>query len=199
MSGGAAVEGLRETLRAFSKLDKDAQKAARDEVQKVANLLARELAQAGRATGDPRNRHVAQSIRGTRERTPVVKVGNAQRMAVSRAGRGPRASDLMFGMEFGSTNVATRGGDNATVRGGRPGWRFPERTPRARPSRTGDRRPSEPARRAVDQGHPRTHPGRKGRQRAADGRQPCRPWPSSVRPDVRHGVRVDERRNEGRG
>ena len=132
MSGGAAVEGLRETLRAFSKLDKDAQKAARDEVQKVANLLARELAQAGRATGDPRNRHVAQSIRGTRERTPVVKVGNAQRMAVSRAGRGPRASDLMFGMEFGSTNVATRGGDNATVRGGRPGWRFPERTPRAR-------------------------------------------------------------------
>ena len=128
MSGGAAVEGLRETLRAFSSLDKDAQRAARDEVQKVANLLARELAQAGRATGDRRNAHVAASIRGTRERTPVVKVGNAQRMAA--AGR-PRASDLMFGMEFGSTNVASRGGDNATVRGGRPGWRFPERTPRA--------------------------------------------------------------------
>ena len=109
MSGGAAVDGLKETLRAFSRLDKDAQKAARDEVQKVANLLARELAAAGRATGDSRNRHVASSIRGTRERSPVVKVGSAQRMAVSRRGQGPRASDLMFGMEFGSTSTATRG------------------------------------------------------------------------------------------
>ena len=128
MGGGANVQGLRETLRAFGKLDKDTQKAARDEVQKVANLLARELQSAGRAQGDSRNRHVAQSIRGTRERTPVVKVGNAQRM--SSGGR-PRASDLMFGMEFGSTSVGSRGGDNATRRGGRPGWRFPERTPRA--------------------------------------------------------------------
>ena len=128
MSGGAAVEGLRETLRAFGRLDKDAQKAARDEVQKVANLLASEIASAGRRQGDRRNAHVASSVRGTRERTPVVKVGNAQRMAA--AGR-PRASDLMFGIEFGSTNIASRGGDNATMRGGRPGWRFPERTPRA--------------------------------------------------------------------
>jgi len=130
MRSGAQVEGLRETLRAFSKLDKDAQKAARTEVQKVANVLAREIAAVGRRDRDPRNRHVAQSIRGTRERTPVIKIGNAQRLGVSRGGRGPRASDLMFGMEFGSSDVASRGGDNATVRGGRPGWRFPERTPR---------------------------------------------------------------------
>jgi hypothetical protein len=41
----------------------------------------------------------------------------------------------MFGMEFGSTNVGSRGGDNATIRGGRPGWRFPERTPRAQGGR----------------------------------------------------------------
>ena len=127
MSAGAQVEGLRETLRAFSKLDKDAQKAARDEVQKVANLLAQEIASAGRRQGDSRNRHVAGSIRGTRERSPVIKIGSAQRMAA--AGR-PRASDLMFGMEFGSTDLASRGGDNATRRGGRPGWRFPERTPK---------------------------------------------------------------------
>jgi hypothetical protein len=128
MSSGAQVEGLRETLRAFSRLDKETQKAARDEVQKVANLLAREIAQSGRGQGDRRNAHVASSVRGTRERSPVVKVGSAQRMA---GGGRPRASDLMFGMEFGSTNVGSRGGDNATVRGGRPGWRFPERTPKA--------------------------------------------------------------------
>jgi hypothetical protein len=125
MSGGAAVEGLRETLRAFSKLDKDTQKAARDEVQKVANLLAREIAAAGNR-GDRRTAFVADSVRGTRERTPVVKIGAARRMPVSRGGQGPRASDLMFGMEFGSSG----GVDNPTVRGGAPGWRFPDRSPR---------------------------------------------------------------------
>jgi len=125
IKSGATVEGLKETLRAFSRLDKDAQKAARDEVQKVADLLAREIAAAGNRQTS-RDRFVAQSVRGTRERTPVIKIGNAQRMPVSRSGRGPRASDLMFGMEFGSSG----GVDNPTARGGRPGWRFPERSPR---------------------------------------------------------------------
>jgi hypothetical protein len=124
VSGGAAVEGLNETLRAFRGLDKDAQKAVRDEVQKVANLLAREVASAGKSRSK-RDAWVAGSVRGTRERTPVIKIGSAKRMPVSRSGQGPRASDLMFGMEFGS-----RGGtDNPTARGGRPGWRFPDETP----------------------------------------------------------------------
>jgi hypothetical protein len=124
LSGGAVVEGLQETLKAFSRLDKDAQKAARDEVQKVANLLAREIAAAGNR-GSKRDRWVAQSVRGTRERSPVVKIGSAKRMPVSRSGSGPRASDLMFGMEFGSAG----GTDNPTAKGGRPGWRFPVETP----------------------------------------------------------------------
>ena len=124
LSGGAVVEGLQETLKAFSRLDKDAQKAARDEVQKVANLLAREIAAAGNR-GSKRDRWVAQSVRGTRERSPVVKIGSAKRMPVSRPGSGPRASDLMFGMEFGSAG----GTDNPTAKGGRPGWRFPVETP----------------------------------------------------------------------
>jgi hypothetical protein len=123
-SGGAVVEGLNETLRAFSRLDRDAQKAARDEVQKVANLLAAEIAAAGRSRST-RDAWVASSVRGTRERTPVIKVGSAKRMPVSRRGQGPRASDLMFGMEFGSSG----GIDNPTSRGGRPGWRFPAETP----------------------------------------------------------------------
>jgi hypothetical protein len=122
-SGGAVVEGLNETLRAFRGLDKATQKAVRDEVQKVANLLAREIAAAGNSRSK-RDAWVASSVRGTRERTPVIKIGSAKRMPVSRSGQGPRASDLMFGMEFGS-----RGGtDNPTARGGRPGWRFPAET-----------------------------------------------------------------------
>ena len=124
------VEGLRSTLRAFSKLDKDVQKAARDEVQKVANMLAREIAAAGRRQGDRRSQFVAGTVRGTRERTPVIKVGKATRISVSRRGQGPRASDLMYGMEFGSAGVGGKATDLPTVRGGKPGWRFPERTPR---------------------------------------------------------------------
>jgi hypothetical protein len=130
VSGGAVVQGLNETLRAFRTLDKDAQKAVRDEVQKVANLLAREVAAAGNGRSK-RDAWVAGTVRGTRERTPVIKIGSAKRMPVSRSGTGPRASDLMFGMEFGS-----RGGtDNPTSRGGRPGWRFPDETP---PKRRGN-------------------------------------------------------------
>lgn len=125
LQSGAQVEGLRETLRAFGRLDKDAQKAARDEVQKVANVLAREVASAGRRTGDPRDAFVAQTVRGTRERTPVIKIGKATRFGSGRA----RASDLMFGMEFGSTGIGAGAADTATARGGAPGWRFPERTP----------------------------------------------------------------------
>lgn len=130
------VEGLKSTLKAFSKLDKDAQKAARDEVQKVANMLAREITAAGNRQSDSRSKFVAGTVRGTRERTPVVKVGKASRMPVSRRGRGPRASDLMYGMEFGSAGTGGRSTDLPTARGGRPGWRFPERT--ARKGRSGN-------------------------------------------------------------
>jgi hypothetical protein len=129
MSAGVQVEGLRETLRAFSKLDKDTQKAARDEVQKVANMLAEEIAAAGRRQGG-RSAFVAESVKGTRERTPVIKIGSAKRLPTNRGGIGPRSSDLMFGMEFGSSGVGGKATDVPTARGGKPGWRFPARTPR---------------------------------------------------------------------
>ena len=118
MEGGVDVEGLREVLRALSRIDKEAQNAVRDEVQKIANMLAREVTQAGNRSRDPRTRHVARSVRGTRERTPVIKIGRATRLPVSRGGLGPRASDLMFGMEFGANQS------------GRNGFRFPPRTER---------------------------------------------------------------------
>ena len=129
MSAGAAVDGLKPTLRAFGRLDKAAQKAARDEVQKVANVLAREVASAGRSTGDRRDAFVAQTVRGTRERTPVIKIGAAKRFGAGNA----RASDLMFRMEFGSTGIGSDAVDTRTVRSGAPGWRFPDRTPSVRP------------------------------------------------------------------
>lgn len=113
---GATVDGLKETLRALRGIDAAANNAIKTEVQKIANMMAQEIAAAGRGLGK-RNAFVADSFRGTRERTPVVKGGSAQKMPVSRSGVGPRASDLIFGMEFG----ANQSGPN--------GFRFPERTP----------------------------------------------------------------------
>jgi hypothetical protein len=126
MQGGIVVDGLRQTLAAMNRLDKDAKDAVKEEVQKVANLLARELQVVGRSRGG-RDAIVASSIRGTRERTPVVKVGYATIAPISGK---PRISDLMFGMEFGSSGQGVSAVDFRTVRGGRPGWRFPDRTPR---------------------------------------------------------------------
>jgi hypothetical protein len=115
IAAGAVVEGLNETLKAISSLDKEVQAVIRTEVQKIANMMANEIAQAGRSRSK-RDAFVAESVRGTKDRSPVVKIGSAQRMPVSRPGTGPRASDLMFGMEFG----ARQNGPN--------GWRFPPRT-----------------------------------------------------------------------
>lgn len=126
MSGGIVVDGLKETLRALSQLEKDGKDAARDETQKVANLLARELASVGSGLGG-RNAIVASTIRGTRERVPTIKIGNARRTSI--AGKA-RTTDLVYGMEFGSSGVGVSAVDFRTVRGGAPGWRFPDRTPR---------------------------------------------------------------------
>ena len=134
IEGGAIVEGLDDTLKALNRIDKEAKKAVKDEVQKIANLLAREVAQAGRRTGDPRDAFVADTVRGTRERVPTIAIGKATRM---NAAGNPRASDLMFGMEFGSSGLGKDAVDLPTRRGGRPGWRFPERTPRLGRGNTG--------------------------------------------------------------
>ena len=117
MSLDANVEGLDGVLKALRGIDKEANVAIKVEVQKIANMMAKEIAKAGRSQGK-RNAFVAETVFGTKERTPVVKIGRATRMPVSRPGAGPRASDLMFGMEFG----ANQQGPN--------GFRFPERTPK---------------------------------------------------------------------
>jgi len=127
LSAGATVEGLNETLRALNRLDKEAKDEARDKVQEISRLMAREVAAAGNSQRDPRDQWVAGTVRAKRDRLPVLNIGTAAKMPVSRRGTGPRASDLVFGMEFGSNGQRA---DRPTVRGGRPGWRFPERTPR---------------------------------------------------------------------
>jgi len=124
----AAVEGAQAALNALNRIDKEANKQAKEKVTEISRMMAREIAAAGNARRDPRDRFVAETVRAKRDRYPIVQIGYQKRMPVSRRGPGPRASDLVFGMEFGSNGNAT---DTPTRRGGRPGWRFPNRTPRA--------------------------------------------------------------------
>lgn len=112
---GVAVEidGIAETLKAFNKLDKDAKKAARVEVQKIAEMLAARIRAA--APSDPRYQNLAVSVKAGRDRVPVIRVGGRAGPKVSGGG-GPR--ELVIGMEFG----ANQAGPN--------GYRFPPRTAR---------------------------------------------------------------------
>ena len=128
MEGGATVEGLNGVLKALNRLDKAGKKAVKDETQKIANMLAKQVAAAGNRTGDSRDRLVAGTVRGTRERVPTLAIGKATPRLPS--GGRARPSDLMFGMEFGSSGFGSDAVDVRTPRGGAPGWRFPDRTQR---------------------------------------------------------------------
>jgi hypothetical protein len=113
-SAGIIVEGLREASRAIGKLDKDSQKAAGVEIQKVADLIGRTTAAAGRARGQ-RDAAVASSYKPSRARNPTVRYGGSAPSGVSG---GATMGDLVFGMEFGADQT----GPNR--------WRFPPRTPK---------------------------------------------------------------------
>jgi hypothetical protein len=106
------VEGMRDTIKAFNRLDKEGKNAARDEVKKIAQLLADRIR--ARAPADKRYQDLAVTVRAGRDRVPVIYIGGRATPKVSGGG-GPR--ELVIGMEFGARDP----GPNA--------WRFPPRTP----------------------------------------------------------------------
>jgi hypothetical protein len=113
VSGAFVVEGLKDTLKAFKTLDREASKEAREQAKSIADRLAAYIRRA--APPDVRNQNLAQSVKSGRDRVPVIRVGGRQTPRVSGGG-GP--AQLVIGMEFG----ASESGPNA--------WRFPPRTPR---------------------------------------------------------------------
>ncbi len=110
---GFEIEGMRDTIKAFNKLDKDGKNAARDEVKKIAELLAARIR--AKAPSDKRYQNLAVTVRAGRDRVPVIYIGGRATPKVSGGG-GPR--ELIIGMEFGADQT----GPNA--------WRFPPRTPK---------------------------------------------------------------------
>ena len=94
--------GIKETLTAFNRLPKDANKELRDASARIAEALARSAKSASRI--DAQAAAVGATVRVARDRVPVVQAGGAKRITSSRV----PAYALLFGSEFGA--------------GGRYGW-----------------------------------------------------------------------------
>lgn len=112
------IDGLRETLRAFQELPKDASKRLRDESLKLAEKLAVKARAAGMADAAPQSKLVATTVKAVRDRVPAVQAGGTKRLGRN----GAPAFTLLFGSEFGSDDYrqfhrAHRGRDGA--------WFFP--------------------------------------------------------------------------
>lgn len=91
------IAGVREKLRVFRDLPKDAQAALRDASAVIAAKLARSAKAAGTST-DAQSAAVARTVRVGRDRLPVVQAGGARRVTST----GARAFELLFGSEFGA-------------------------------------------------------------------------------------------------
>lgn len=83
------ITGVRDTLRAFRELPKDASNELRDRTM----VLAQSLATSARAAGagdTAQSARAASSVKAVRDRVPVVKAGGTKRSA-----------GVIFGSEFG--------------------------------------------------------------------------------------------------
>jgi hypothetical protein len=114
ISGSVSVEGLNETIRAFRQLDKQASADARDQAMNIAQKLAGYI-RAATPGGDRRYQNLGATVKASRDRVPVIRVGGRVNPKVSGGGT---PANLVMGMEFG----ADQRGPNA--------WRFPPRTPK---------------------------------------------------------------------
>lgn len=90
------IEGVREALRAFTELPKDASQRLRDESLKLAESLAVKAKAEGVAEG-AQAALVARTVKAVRDRVPVIQVGGTTRLGRYRA----PAYGLLFGSMFG--------------------------------------------------------------------------------------------------
>lgn len=102
------ISGARETIAAFRDLPKDASDALRDANQKISEDLAVKIAAAARGS-DAQSALVAPTVKARRDRLPTVQAGGRRRAGKqSRRSKGQRpttASDLLFGSNFGATQL----------------------------------------------------------------------------------------------
>lgn len=91
------IEGLRETLKAFDHVPKDATKQLRDASLKLAQSLAVKAVVDAHAHGGPQGKRLASTVKARRDRVPVVEAGGT-----SPIGRhGEPAYGMLFASVFG--------------------------------------------------------------------------------------------------
>ncbi len=125
------LSDYRGLLKALSKMDKDSQKALKDEVASISAWTATGIRQAaGNAPFAKQASMVAATVKPARDRVPTVRIGGAKKMPVSRkrteGNPAPSAGQLLFGSEFGGERNA-KDSASAFPNGG---YRFPARSPR---------------------------------------------------------------------
>ncbi|GHG97568.1 hypothetical protein ACFORH_42975 [Amycolatopsis roodepoortensis] len=114
------IDGVRDTLKAFDLLPKNAADALRDASLDLASKLAVKAAADLAAHGGPQGRLVAQTVKARRDRVPVVEAGGTRRLGRHRA----PAYGLVFASVFGMTR---RSGWYASPRyGGQTGTQYRE-------------------------------------------------------------------------
>ena len=94
---GVKVEGVNETLRAFNRLPKEANKALRERTKELASVLADKARSAGSGS-DRQSAAVAQNVKAKKDRIPKLSAGGAKRITSSRT----PAHLIFFGAEFGA-------------------------------------------------------------------------------------------------
>lgn len=95
------VTGLKETLRAFNRYGKDANKELRQAAGGVADTLVPVLILAA-GMASPQAALVTPSIKRRSDRVPVIVAGGSRRVRPStRSARKVTAGDIFFGSEFG--------------------------------------------------------------------------------------------------
>lgn len=95
------IDGLRETLRAFRDLPKEASAELRDEAGKIAGDMAGWISSAARADSR-QSALVADTVKVRRDRVPVVELGGTTRVGTGTGRQKARAYQILFGANFGS-------------------------------------------------------------------------------------------------
>lgn len=123
-----STDEVAQYVRALNKLSKDTQSELRDWSFSVANQEAPELRMAILGSPAPQGRLVAETVKPSRDRLPVLKVGgskqvgrkyrpsqNGKRVTAGRR-RGAAAGELMWGTEYGGHSGVDSAGRRYTNR-----------------------------------------------------------------------------------
>jgi hypothetical protein len=91
------IDGLRETVRAFQELPKDASDRLRDGTLELSKVLAEKARADGMADEHPQSKLIARTVKAQRDRVPVVQAGGERKLGRHKA----PAHALLFASIFG--------------------------------------------------------------------------------------------------